>query len=138
MEREKSLTMKEKGATIFLIAILKIKSWLSRHIVALAAMFIISLLVSLRFGLIGNLVISLIGGLVASYIARHKEGTAFQKILPIFSFLVGLEAATLLRLTVFPLGAGSFDSPLIIIGLSISVFFFLIGWILGELWDHIK
>lgn len=106
---------------------------LSSRAIILAAVFVVSLLVNALLGLIGNIVISLICGVAASEAAINKKGTAFKKILPIFSFLAVLEAATFLRLTVFPLGAGSFDPTLIIMGLSFSTFLFIVGWLIGEL-----
>lgn len=110
------------------------KQVIKKYAIILAIMFVISLLFSVLLGLIGNIVVSLICGIVASHIASNEKGTASKKMLPLFSFLAVLEAATLLCLWVFPLGAGSFDSTIVIIGLSFSTFLFIVGWIIGEIW----
>lgn len=106
------------------------KQLIKKYAIMLTIMFVISLLFSVFLGLIGNVVISLICGIVGS----SGKKTASKKILPLFSFLAVLEAATFLCLTVFPLGAGSFDSTLIIMGLSFSTFLFIVGWLIGEIW----
>jgi len=108
------------------------------HVIVLVIMFVISLLISALLGLIGNVVVSLICGAVASYIASNEKRTTFGKILPIFSFLAVLEAATFLCLKGFLSGTISFNPTLIIMGLSFSTVLFIIGWIIGERWQSLR
>ncbi|MCX6795042.1 MAG: hypothetical protein NTY31_03625 [Candidatus Falkowbacteria bacterium] len=133
MEKEKNLTIK---ILLCLQAIfLTIKKIFSLQVVALTVMFGICLLAGILQGLVGNVVISLFYGVYARCVLFDKKGTVLKKRLQFFSFLVVLEAATWLCLTVFSADAELFGSTFIIIGLIVSTICFLIGWIFDKFMD---
>ena len=102
-------------------------------IIFLVSIFVSNLLASFLIGLLGNLIVSVICGMAAGYFNIFKKETVAKKLLQLFSFLAALEAATVLCLTVLDPIAKFIDDGFPLIGLSISVAAFIVGWILNKI-----